>query len=171
MFGKLMSAGGSAVSAYGSYNAGKAAMKNARYNARMSMLQSETLKAKTTFDQVTQVRKGEKVMGALRAKLGASGAMMSEGAGLELQTEQAWELAQENMLIGVEGRRDAAAAEAQAHVALTQGRNARSAARGQAFATLLSGGGQMADSGMFGSIKSAFSGGGASSSILSGAGF
>lgn len=145
-------AASTAFSAYSAYYAGKAAQLEAKNNARIARLNAKALERKTTFDQIQQQRRGQAIMGALTAKLGASGAVVSEGAPSLALADQAWELAFENMMIGVEGRTQAAAAEYQANVFDAQRRNIRAASRQKVFATLLGGFGSMASAGMLDDI-------------------
>jgi len=80
---------------------GEAAM--ADYNQKVSEQNAKAALLKSGFDQRRQARFGQRVMGTLRAKIGASGAMAEEGAPLQIETEQGAELALENALIGYEG--------------------------------------------------------------------
>lgn len=76
----------------------------AEYNRKVSEQNAKAAQLKSTFDQQRQAKFGQRVMGTLRAKLGASGAVLGEGAPADLVTEQAEELALENALIGYEGQ-------------------------------------------------------------------
>lgn len=58
---------------------------------------------KARFDQLRQVISGAKVLGRLRAGLGASGARLDVGAPIRLLSDQAEELELDNLLIGFEG--------------------------------------------------------------------
>lgn len=128
----------------------------ANYNARVSELNARAREQRTKFDQIRQQMRGRKVMGTLRARLGASGAMISEGAPLNLLAEQAFELELENALIGYEGMTEAAQLRSQAQFQRAQadiyrkraGSYRRAGAIG-AGATLLGGFGQMYEAGMF----------------------
>lgn len=103
-----MAAYGAYSSAKGKSDAAKGQAKIAKYNAAVAEQDARATEEMTKFEQIRQVQRGEKIMGNLRAKLGASGALLSEGAPLALQAEQAFELELENALIGQQGRTQAA---------------------------------------------------------------
>src|SRR5512146_200618 len=146
-----------AMQAYSSYQQGQAQAAEAKaqqrmmeYNARVAEMQARAIEQKTKFDQIRQQRKGQRVMGTLRAKLGASGAMVSEGAPLNLMADQAFELALENALIGYEGQVEAGQARSQGALYSAQGgiygmraKNAATAGMLGAGTSLLSGFGAM----------------------------
>ena len=76
----------------------------AEYNRKVAEQDAKATELKSLYEQRRQLKFGRRVMGTLRARLGASGAMAEEGAPLALVTEQAEELALENALIGYEGQ-------------------------------------------------------------------
>ena len=161
--GTALAIGGMAMNAYGSYKSGKANKDAAKaqaalgeFNAKVSEQDAIATEMKTKFDQVRQIRMGERIMGRTRAKLGASGAVLSEGAPLAVMADQAFELELENALIGHEGmteaarhRSDAVAMRMGASAAERRGKAAMTAGYINAGASLLSGFGSMYNQGMF----------------------
>lgn len=124
----------------------KAQSQMEEYNRDAAERDARAAEAKTRFDQIRQQQYGRRVMGRLKAKLGASGALTSEGAPLMLLASQAAELALENALIGVEGRTQAGRYRSQAtlygmqrDIYKMQGRSAQQASYLQAGKSLLSG--------------------------------
>jgi hypothetical protein len=98
------------LQAAGQIQAGRAAKAQAKgeaamagYNQKVSEQNAKAAELKSAFDQRRQSLFGQRVMGTLRARLGASGAMTGEGAPLAIETEQTAELSLENALIGHEG--------------------------------------------------------------------
>lgn len=152
-FTTALTLGSTALGAYGAISSGKAARAQAQYNAQVARRNAEAARMKSQFDQLRQLRRGRRVMGALRARLGASGADISEGAPLQILAEQAFENALENSLIGAEGLNQAGRYESQASGFEAQGENAMTAARVNAATTLLSGLTGAEDAGMLDFFK------------------
>lgn len=132
---------------------GKSQQNMANYNAALMEREAEAIKQKTKFESLRQVKEGRRIRGKLRTQLAASGAELGEGAPLKLEEEQLAELELENLLIGYEGRKQAARAMSQAELdrlsgrlAKQRGKAARKASYLQAGGTLLTGFG-MADVG------------------------
>jgi hypothetical protein len=131
---------GTALSAVSTYQAGRAREANARgqqalalYNARVQEQTAKAIEMKGKFDQIRFQRRARAIQGKLRARLGASGALMTTGAPLFALAETASELALESALIGYEtitqaarARSGAALSRAQASI---QGQKARFAKR------------------------------------------
>jgi len=120
---------GTAVSAYGQIQAGRAAAAQgesaqniANYNAAIQEREAKAIEQKTRFDQMRQAERAARIKSRLRTKLAGSGARMDVGAPLMLQEEQAAELELENMLIGYEGETGAQRARSQAEIDRLQGR-------------------------------------------------
>jgi hypothetical protein len=129
----------------------------AEYNAKVNEQNAKAAELKSQFDQRRQVEEGQRILGTLRAGLGGSGAVTSEGAPLALVEEQAEELALENALIGYEGmvtagqfRSQAAISGMEATLAGARARSAMPTAAIGAGATLLTGFGTASALGMFG---------------------
>jgi len=160
----LIAAAGTAVSAIGAYGEGQAAKARAEhqagmadYNARVNEMNARAAEEKAKFDQIRFRERAGQIMGKTRAKLGASGALMSEGAPLALLGQQASNLALDSSLIGHEGmtragrfRSGAALDRAQAKMFEDAGRRAERASYWNIGSSLLSGFGGMNASGMFG---------------------
>jgi hypothetical protein len=108
--------------------------------------QAKAIEQKTKFEQIQQAKRAERISSRLKAALGVSGARMGVGTPLLLQGEQAAELELENLLIGFEGRTEAARARTQATLDRLQasvfkerGRTAQKASFIRAGTTLLTG--------------------------------
>lgn len=110
-FAALLTAGGIGLQAFGKYREAQYAEAQAkaqadmmRYNQQVAEQNAKAIEAKTTFDQLRELRRGKKRVGRLRARLGASGVLMDEGAPANILAEQAYENALEVGLIGYEGQ-------------------------------------------------------------------
>jgi hypothetical protein len=164
-------AAGTGLTAAGMIQQGRAAEAKAKgesamadYNQKVSEQNAKAAELKARFDQQRQARFGQRVMGTLRARLGASGAMTGEGAPLALETEQGVELALENALIGYEGlvtagqyRSQGAIYGMESQLAKTRAGYAMPSAYMGAGATLLTGFGTMKQQGMFNTPKAGWS--------------
>lgn len=107
--------GGLALKVFGQIRAGQAAEARAegeeamaRHNQAVQEQAAKAAEIKTKFDQMRLAKRGRRVLGTLRAGLGGSGAVPSEGAPEDIVIEQAEELALESALIGHEGQVTAA---------------------------------------------------------------
>lgn len=141
---------GVGLQAFGQIQAGRAAKAQAEgeeaqaeANQRIAEQNAEAQKRKTTFDQVRAAKRGERILGTLRAGLGASGAVTEEGAPLALVSEQADELALENALIGLEGRTRAGKFESRADLFGLEGELAGMRAKAALPTAILSAGGTL----------------------------
>ena len=85
----------------------------AKYNAAVMHKQAEAIRMKTKFLQLRQAKEGARVQGELRAAIGGSGTVATEGAPLLALELQKSETALENYMIGYEGRQAAEQAENQ----------------------------------------------------------
>lgn len=81
----------------------KAQAKLDERNAAIFEQNAAARERKARFDQLRQVVAGVKVLGRLRARLGASGARLDVGAPIRALSDQAEELELDNLLIGFEG--------------------------------------------------------------------
>jgi hypothetical protein len=161
-FTALLTAGGIGLQAFGAYRQAQYAEAQAkaqagmmRYNQQVAEQNAKAIEAKTTFDQLRELRRGKKRMGRLRARLGASGVLMDEGAPANILAEQAYENALETALVGYEGRvaasRQRAAGTlygAQAGIYGQQAKSYRQAGRLGVGTTLLTGFSRMGQKGM-----------------------
>jgi len=86
------------------------------YNARVQEQEARQIEARTALAQRRQAEAGERTMGALRARLGKAGAVMTTGAPLMIQAEQASELEMENLMIGYKGATAAQRTRSQAKI-------------------------------------------------------
>lgn len=77
-------------------------------NARIAEMDAKAREAKARFDAVRVSRRGTDILGRLRVRLGASGARLDVGAPIRVLSEQAEELELEQLLVGFEGRTEAA---------------------------------------------------------------
>jgi hypothetical protein len=98
-------------------------------NAVIAEQDATARERKGRFDQLRQAEAGERVLGDLRAGLGASGARLDVGAPIELLSRQAEELELENLLIGEEAATEAARFREMAVISRFRGRLAK--ARGK----------------------------------------
>lgn len=162
-FATALTIGGSIAQAGSSLYGGLAESASAeyqkrlsRYNASVERMTARAIEAKTKFDQMRSAMMGRRRIGTLRARAGASGALVSEGAPAMAIAEQAGENALETALIGVAGRTEAGQHYSQANLDLAQGRIYGQRSRNYATAgligagsSLLSGFGTMYDEGMW----------------------
>ena len=112
---------GAGVKAYSSIKQGRIAEDEAKAqaaiaerNARILEQDAIAREQKARFDQLRQATGGAKVLGRLRAGLGASGARLDVGAPIRLLSDQAEELELDMLLIGFEGATDASRLRSQA---------------------------------------------------------
>jgi hypothetical protein len=159
----LLMAAGTGMQALSQYRQGQYASAQAKaqarienYNAQVAETNAEAIKQKSIFDQIRALKRGSKVMGKLRARLGASGAVMSEGAPASAIAEQGFENALDVALIGYEGMVGAAQQKSlaaghrySASSYLQQAKYAKSAGKLGAGTTLLTGFGSMSAKGVY----------------------
>ena len=119
---------------------GKSAENIANYNAAVSDREAKAQRAKASFDQKRQAKKGARTKSAMEARIAAAGGAGSQIEG-ELMAEQAEELELENLLIGYEGEIGAKRAESQATIDRLQGKVARRKGKAQATASYMKAGG------------------------------
>lgn len=161
--GIALMAAGTAMQAFGKWGEGQAHAANAlaqaeiaRYNAMVADINARMQAEKTKFDQGRRLRAGMRSTGRLRAQLGASGALMSEGAPLMAVMEQESENALAVALVGAEGRTKEEQLRTQGKLDRVQAKiyegKAKSSRKAGAIgtaSTLLSGFGEMEQAGMF----------------------
>lgn len=149
---------GIGMQALGMFQQGQAAAAEARaqqqvaqYNAKVAEREAQAIEQKTAFEQQRQAEEAARIEGSLRANLGASGAVPSEGTPLMLQSKQAAESELDNLMIGYEGQIGAGRARSQSRLDKMQAgiysqkaSNARTAGMIGAGTTLLTGFGKMA---------------------------
>lgn len=130
---------GTAVSAYGQYQSGKAAAQEQNYNALLQEREAKATEQKTRLEQQRQAESASRQRAELASKLSASGAVTTAGAPLMIMSEQAIEHDIESQMIGYEGREAAAASRAGAAMSRIKAKNARTAGNIGAGSTLLHG--------------------------------
>ena len=152
-----------AFSAAGTYMQGQAQADQAkaqaaqgRRNAAIAEKDAIATEAKTRFDQIRQVQAGERSIGAIRARLGSSGARLDVGAPMHLVAAQAFENELQVALTGYRGqtqasrfRSQAAGLRAGAEFADVRADNIKTATLLNTGSSLLGNVGAMFDQGMF----------------------
>ena len=96
----------------------------AKYNAALMFARAKAIRMKTKFDQERQAEEGTRTQGDLRASIGGSGIVATQGAPLQALALQKTESALENYLIGYQGRVEANEAESQGQIYLAQAKAA-----------------------------------------------
>jgi len=151
------------TSAVGTYMQGQVASSQAkaeaaigRRNAEVAEKDALATEVKTRFDQVRNVQEGERIVSSLRARMGASGARLDEGAPLHVIAQQTMENELQNALIGYSGRTQAnrqrsqaAGYRAGAVFANARAKNAKTAGMINTGTSLLGNVGAMYDQDMF----------------------
>ena len=85
-----------------------------KYNAAVKRQEAEVIKRRTRFTQSRQAERGARIMGNLKASIGGSGTVSTQGAPMLALAEQQDELELESELIGFQGRIEAGQAESAA---------------------------------------------------------
>jgi len=124
-----LEAGGSVLSGFFGAIQKKSEEAVAKYNAAIMFQRAKAIRQKTKFQQVRQAEEGARTQGELRASIGGSGTVATEGAPLLSLTLQKTESDLQNYLIGYEGRQEANEAESQAMNFLLQAKQAKIGAR------------------------------------------
>ena len=157
-----MTAGSQLMAGKAAEDDANAQAKISEYNAEISERDANARAIKTGFDQLRQVEAGDRLVGKLRARAGASGAVVSQGAPDRAITEQIVENAFDNAIIGYEGQQAESRLRSQAagHLAdaigiKQRGKSAGYASLWKAGTTILGNMGTMFREGMFsgGSVK------------------
>lgn len=118
-------AGGQIYSGLAANAEGKTADNMSRYNAQLSEREAKMTEARTAYQQKQQAEESERRMSTLRMNLGASGAVSTTGAALDIQSKQASEFELENLMQGYQGRQEATALRSEATLQRIQGKAAR----------------------------------------------
>ena len=134
---------GSGVSAYNSYQSGKATERLNNYNADLADQQAADTERDGRILANAQRAKNQKMQARQRALYAKGGVVTGTGSPLLVQAEQAGEM--EMAALEVERTADAKAARLKSQAVLDRmaGKNARSAGNLNAAATLLSGAGKV----------------------------
>src|SRR4030042_4318584 len=93
---------GTALGAFGEYQAGEDESAMAEYNAKVQKREAQAAEQRSIVESRRQAQAAARKLGTLRGGLGASGAVTTAGAPLEIQAEQAKEFEQENLMVGFE---------------------------------------------------------------------
>jgi hypothetical protein len=133
----MLVVGGTAMSAAGSIQGGMAAEAEGKsqqnmsnYNAALQEREAQQVEARTALQQKQQAEAADRAQSTMRAGLGASGAVTTDGSPLLIQAEQASQAEMENLMIGYSGQQEATAARSQGTLDVMSGKIARQ--RGQA---------------------------------------
>ena len=92
----------------------------AEYNAKVQENEAKAIEQRTILESRKQAEASARMMGTMRAKLGGSGMVMTEGSPLMALAEQEMENVNENQMIGYRGVVGAQAARTQATLDRTQ---------------------------------------------------
>ncbi len=130
---------GAGLQAYGEYQAGEEANAVAKYNQQVKEREAQAEEQRTVIESRKQAQAASRQMAELRAGLGASGAVTTEGAPLSIISEQARQSELENLEIGYGGTQQATKLRQEGAMIRREGKVQRRAARISAGATLLSG--------------------------------
>ena len=130
---------GTAMSAYGQYQEGKAASAEAKYQAQVQERQAKATEQKTAFEQRRLAEEQSRRKGTLQSQLGASGAVTTAGSPLMIMAEQAGEDDLDQALLGYEGREESTMLRHGAAVSRMKAKNAKTAGMIGAGSTLLHG--------------------------------
>ena len=139
--------GGVGMQALGMYQQGQAASAQAKaqqsiadYNARVAEQEARAVEQATAYRQRQMAKEAGRYGSTLRATIGTSGAVPSEGTPLLVQATQAAESEMDNLLAGYEGLVKARRARSEAAVARMQGQAYGAAARNYGTAGLIGAG-------------------------------
>ena len=135
----ILQVAGTAMSAFGQHQAGRAASAEAKYQAQVQERQAQAAEQRTQLEQRRQAEEASRRKGALAASLGASGAVTTAGAPLMIMATQAREDEREQAMIGWQGREEAGALRRGAQMSRMKATQARRAGAIGAGTTLLHG--------------------------------
>ena len=142
--GAALMIGGTALGAYGQYQAGQSAEAMANYNAKLANNEATAKEQQSHFETLEMSKQRDRLLASQRAYAAKTGAMISEGTPLLLMAEQAGE-AELDILNNQRNRMlEAQALKSQATLDRYSGAQASYAGKVGAFSTLLSGVGSVA---------------------------
>lgn len=136
-----MMAVGTAVNAYGQYQAGKAQQRAAEYNAQIQERNAEIAKQQAEYEARRQAKRTRQVLASQRVAYNASGFVGSAGTALDTLRQTMQEGEMDRMAIMYGGDVEAVNQRSQAALSRMKGKAAAQAGRIGAFGTLLGGGG------------------------------
>ena len=137
-----MMAVGTAVSAYGQYQAGKAQQKAYEYNAAIQERNAQIARDQAAYEARRQESRTRKVLASQRVAYSASGFRANVGTALDTLRQTVAEGEMDRMAILYGGSVEAVNQRSQAALSRMQGKAAKTAGTYAAAGTLLSGGGQ-----------------------------
>lgn len=130
---------GIGMQAWGQKSAGDESAAVAKYNQQVKEREAQAAEQRAKIESRKQALESSRKMSELRAGLGASGAVTTAGAPLEIMAEQSRQSDLSNREIGYEGLQESATRRAEGVMIAREGRAARRAGRIGAGATLLTG--------------------------------
>ena len=130
---------GSAMTAYGQIQQGRAAEKAAEYNAEVANIQAKDAINRGNIEAEKQSLKAQQVAGAQRAAMGASGAQVDSGSFADILLDTATTGEKDAQTIRTNAMRQAWGLESQAEIDLYQGKQAKVASQYAAAGTLITG--------------------------------
>jgi uncharacterized protein YqkB len=146
-------AGGQIYSGLAANAEGKSAENMSRYNAAMQEREAQQIEQQTAAQQKLQAEQADRQMSTMRAGLGASGAVTTEGAPLLIQSTQAIQNEYDNMMTGYQGSEQALAARSQGQLDLLQGKIDRTKGKNAMYSSFIGAGSSLltgfGKSGMF----------------------
>jgi len=137
-----MMAVGTAVSAYGQYQAGKAQQKAYEYNAAIQEQNARIAKEQAEYEARRQESRTRKMLARQRVAYAGSGVVANTGTALDTLRQTMQEGEMDKMAILYGGSVEAVNQRSQAALSRMQGKAAKTAGMYNAAGTLLSGGGQ-----------------------------
>lgn len=141
---------GTGMKAYGQYQEGQAADEAAKYNQKVLEREAQAREQKALFDSRRQAEESARRTSSMRASMGASGTLTTEGSPLQILSVQAEQDEMDNMLIGYNSMTEAQALRSKGEMERWKGKQAKSASRIAAGTTLLTGFSDIALMGGFG---------------------
>ena len=161
--GTTMAAGGQVYSGMAANAQGKSEQNMENYNAALSEREAGMTEQRTALQQKQQAEEASRRQSTMKAGLGASGVVSTEGSPLLIQAEQASQDEFQNLLVGYQGQQEATALRSGATLNRMEGKVARQKGKAGmtagfigAGSTLMSG---FANSGMFAKSPGATPGG------------
>lgn len=130
---------GTAMSAYGSYQEGKAENEAAKFNANMEEQKAKDAKERGLADEATHARKVAQLKGAQRAQWAADGVDLSSGTPSEIFEQTAEWGERDRQTIEHNTEREIWTHRQQANLYRAQGKNAKRAGTIGAFSSILTG--------------------------------
>ncbi len=161
---------GTGLSAYGSYQSGQAQKGMANYNAKLAENEAIAKEQQSHFESLQMAKERDRALASQRAALGSSGAMVSEGTPLLLMAEQAGNFELDSLMQQRNRALEASALRSQATLDRFAGKQAAYAGTMGAFTTVLSGVGSIGMNAAMYSKAGGGKGGGSSGGGSSGGG-